>query len=207
MDADEQRRVEALEKEAARRGETKWYLSFREPQVQASESPLRIVSAGFSALDAGHDDEARTAQEDEETVRPQVAGRKSFGNFNKAKNQKADEESSDDSESDEDDGEIEDDPTGVKALIAQGRKEAAGRARADRKAKKAADSAESQRLAEQRRKKDVNLNKAHSISSGGGRVSGGGPSKKSSYLENMICHRCSEKGHMSKDCPQRGPRK
>lgn len=205
VDVEERRRAEALEKEAARRGETKWYLSVREPQVQATESPLRIVSAGFSALDGGH--EARDDEDDEETARPQVAGRKSFGNFNRAKQQKTDEDSEEDSDEDDEEGEIEDDPTGVNALIAQGRKEATDRARAERKAKKAAESAESQRLAEERRKKEVNLNKVHSISSGGGRSSGGGGQKKSSHLDDITCHRCGEKGHMIRNCPQRGSRR
>lgn len=208
--AESQKRVEAVEQEAASKGETKWYLSFKAPQVQQTESPLRIVSAGYSALDAGHEDEPRPAEDDDEPKRPLVSGRKSFGNFNRA-GKKFDEDKSeeeDDSEEDED-GEISDDPTGVKALIAQGRKDATDRAKAERRAKKAAENAESQRLAEQRRKKEVNLNKVTSISSGGGRPSGGGGKKdtSSSYFETMVCHRCKETGHMMKNCPQRGQRR
>lgn len=206
--AEEQRRVEAVEKEAARKGETKWYLSFKAPQVEVSESPLRIVSAGFSALDAGRDDEPRIAEEDEETARPQVAGRKSFGNFGKAEKKKVDvEDLSEGSESEEEEDEIEDDPTGVKTLITKGRKEAADRVRAERKAKKAADTAEMQRLAEQRRKKGVNLNKVQSISSGGGGGPRGGRDKDSSYLRNMTCHGCGGTGHKKQDCPERGARR
>lgn len=207
--AEEQKRVDAVEKEAARKGETKWYLSFKAPQVETSESPLRIVSAGFSALDAGQDDEIRIAEEDEETARPQVAGRKSFGNFGKAEKKKADddEDLSEGSESEEEEDDTEDDPTGVKALIAQGRKEAADRVRAERKAKKAADTAEMQRLAEQRRKKGVNLNKVQSISSGGGGGPKGGRDKDSAYLKNMVCHGCGGTGHKKQDCPERGRRR
>lgn len=80
---EEQKRVDALEREAAHKGETKWYLSFKEPQTPAAESPLRIVSAGYSSLDATGPGKERS-EEGEGTARPSIAGRRSFGKFNKA---------------------------------------------------------------------------------------------------------------------------
>ncbi len=78
--SEERKRVEAIEREGAGRGETKWYLSFQKPPVAQSESPLRIVSAGYSALDVVG--KARSSEDDdEEAVRPQIQGRRSFGNY------------------------------------------------------------------------------------------------------------------------------
>jgi hypothetical protein len=102
--------------------------------------------------------------------------------------------------------EDEDDPTA--ALIRQSRKEASEKARADRKAKKHAAQAESQRLAEVRRKKEIKLNRVTSISSAGsGGGAGRGPlskplSKDSPKDGQGACFSCGEKGHMKRDCPK-----
>jgi len=84
--AESQQRAEALEREAADRGESKWYLSFKEPETAIDNSPLRIVSAGYSTLDAGPSVRERSLDDDDDVIptRPQVAGRRSFGKFNKA---------------------------------------------------------------------------------------------------------------------------
>lgn len=174
---EDQKRAGEVEREGYNKGETKWYLSFQAPPATKTESPLRIVSAGYSALDSGRraqeTDSDEEEGEDDQPTRPTLAGRRSFGKFNKKieKQNNPDAEDSaaeEDEEEEEEDAEIEDDPTGVKALIAQGKKEAANRVRAERKAKKAADTAEAQRLARDRREKAVKLNKVTSISSGGG---------------------------------------
>jgi hypothetical protein len=178
--------------------ETKWYLSFRAPQLHPAASPLRVVSAGFSTLDARGRDDVSSEEEETEAPRPQMPGRKSFGKFNKKLEKQQNPQlssSSSGSESSADDEDADDDdPTGVvKALI----KDASERARAERKEKKKAALVEAQKLAEQRRKRDVNLNKVTSISNGGG--SGGGAGN----FANMTCHGCGEKGHRQADCPQK----
>ena len=81
-------------------------------------------------------------------------------------------------------------------MIVQSRKEAGEKARAERKAKRKAEKAESARLAEERRKKHVKLNALISIS-------GRSPSN-----QDIRCYRCGGKGHLQKNCPQssaRGP--
>jgi len=216
--ADEWKRRGVIEREGADRGETKWYLSLKEPEAATTASPLRIVSAGYSSLDtAGSTREQRSEEDEQEKARrPQVVGRRSFGRFNKAvevcaahevstdqaywgrqKQQNPDLSSSaSDSEVSHASGASEDesdDPTGAKALITQSRKEAGEKARVDRKAKKKADRAEAARLAEDRRKKQVKLNGLTSISGNTGGSSG---------ARDMICHGCGGKGHMRKDCPQ-----
>jgi hypothetical protein len=82
--SEERKRVEALEKEAANRGETKWYLSIKEPAPQAAKSPLRVVSAGYSTLDADSKQQRSADEEEDDTdSRSQIHGRRSFGNFNR----------------------------------------------------------------------------------------------------------------------------
>ncbi|SMQ53581.1 unnamed protein product [Zymoseptoria tritici ST99CH_1A5] len=201
--AQEQKRAAAIEQEGVSKGETKWYLSFKAPQTPAVESPLRIVSAGYSALDAVDRRAAQNSDsEDDESAKKNMPGRKSFGKFGRgpAKKDDANADLSDPDDNDEDEeeeGELddEDDPTGVKSLINQGRKEATERLRAERKEKKRAEQADALRIAKQRREKEIDLNNVTSISGGGG--------SKGSPLANMTCHQCSGKGHMARDCPQK----
>lgn len=190
-----------------------WYLSFKTPQTQVAPSPLRIVSAGFSALDAadradqkkGKKEDEDEAEETDDEAAPKWAGRKSFGKFNRKleRQQNPDISSSSDEEDEEDegddkseDGEVLDDP--VNKLIAQGEKDAAARIRAERKAKKKSDGAESARMAEQRRKKDVNLNRVANEDSPFGRQRG----SPLSAMSKVECYQCHGKGHMARDCPE-----
>jgi Zinc knuckle len=109
------------------------------------------------------------------------------------------EPSDSDSELSEDNDYNPDDPTA--GPIRASRREAAAQAHADRKAKKRAAKAEAAKLAEARRRKEINLNKVSSISSGGGlsgRGGGGGGG-----VANIECHKCGKKGHMMRDCLQR----
>ncbi|KAK4542265.1 hypothetical protein LTR36_006918 [Oleoguttula mirabilis] len=201
--AEEQKRTAALERQAADRGESKWYLSFKEPQTSATESPLLVVSAGYSMLDAASTAKERSSEEEgTEATRPSIAGRRSFGKFNKVveKQQNPDlssDSASDDSESDSDaedeDDDDDNDPTGAKALITQSRKEAGEAARKERRTKRKADKAEALRLADERRKKHVKLNQLTSISGN----TGGSPNTK-----EITCHSCGKKGHIQRDCPQ-----
>ena len=83
--AEEQKRTEALEREAADRGETKWYLSFKEPEASVAQTPLRIMSAGFSTLDSTSAARDRSSDEDVDTTKPPSSfGRRSFGKFNRS---------------------------------------------------------------------------------------------------------------------------
>lgn len=80
----ERKRSEALDQEAADRGETKWYLSVKQPQTRAQEAPLQIMSAGYSMLDSTGIATERSSDEDEiELPRPTFTGRRSFGDFGK----------------------------------------------------------------------------------------------------------------------------
>lgn len=198
---EEKKRMEASEREAAAKGETKWYLSVQQAAKPVEQSPLRIISTGYGALDSGNG-AAYDDSEDDEDAAPatNAPGRMNFGNFNKKQpkqqeNSGSSGESSSESESEsEDEG---DDPTGAKALIKQSRKEAGDRARAERKAQRKAESKEAARLAESRRKKEVNLNKVTSISGSG---------KPSSSAASMTCHSCGKKGHIKAQCPDASQR-
>ena len=83
-----------------------------------------------------------------------------------------------------------DDPNGTDALVKAVREEAARKLKAERKAKRKAEKAESIRLAEKRKKKEVKLNKLTSIS---------GWNSQST----QTCFRCGKTGHVKADCPQR----
>ena len=79
---EEKKRMEASEREAAAKGETKWYLSVQNAPKPVEQSPLRIVSAGYGALDSGkiaRDDDS----EDDVAAPANAPGRMNFGNFNR----------------------------------------------------------------------------------------------------------------------------
>jgi len=88
--AEEAKREEALERQAAEAGETKWFLSFRPEARDGSSghghrngdgSSLRVTSASYSGLDY----DPLSADWDEGVIRPAaVVGRRSFGRFNRA---------------------------------------------------------------------------------------------------------------------------
>lgn len=81
--AEERKRTEAVEREGADRGETKWYLSVQQPPRPA-HSALRIVEAGYSVLDANVEDVMSDDNEEAGETTPRlVAGRKNFGKFNR----------------------------------------------------------------------------------------------------------------------------
>lgn len=103
------------------------------------------------------------------------------------------------------------DDDSTQARSKQQRKEVADSIRKERKAKKKADQADLDKLARERRKKDLNLNKATrgpgargGISSGGqGAISSGGRgARSSSSLADMTCNECGQNGHLMRDCPQ-----
>lgn len=87
--AEEAKREEALERQAAEAGETKWFLSFRPEERDGGsrhghtngDGRLRVMSASYSGLDR----DSVSAEWDEGVVRPPaVVGRRSFGRFNRA---------------------------------------------------------------------------------------------------------------------------
>lgn len=196
----ERKRAEAVAREGAMKGETKWYLSVQTPQRPAVESPLRIVSAGYSTLDATDRKPEPDSEEDDDEEssprRPHMPGRISFGKFGRTEKKianDADISSEDEDDDDPDDDDAGEDLSGVDSLIAQGRKEATARLRAERKEEKRAAQAEANRLAEKRRAKELDLNRPSSISNGGGK----------NPKANMVCYTCGEKGHPKAECPQK----
>jgi hypothetical protein len=203
--AQELKRAEAVAREGAMKGETKWYLSVQPRTEPVVESPLRIVSAGFSTLDAADrrpepDSDEDEEEEEEQSSAPHMPGRISFGKFGRTEKKKPAEaeaeDSSEEDDSDDPDGEHdrEEDLSGVDSLIAHGRKQATARIRAERKEQKKADQAAATRLAEKRRAKELDLNRPASISKS--------PLNKNS-MANMVCYNCNEKGHPSRDCPRK----
>ncbi|KAF2437190.1 hypothetical protein EJ08DRAFT_16165 [Tothia fuscella] len=192
----DERRSIAIDRQAAEAGETRWELSVRDVLPRAHQE-LRVVHAGFAELDSGDVDEG---EEDDAGYRAKtVPGRMTFGKKPPTP-KRARSDSSSEEEDDEDDGDSDDsneDPADT--LIRQAQREAARRAREDRHAKKRAATAESDRLAEKRRKKDVNLNRVTSISNAGASPSG------RSNNNQVKCFGCGGK-HKRFDCPKAGRR-
>ena len=82
--AEDTKRAAALEREAAARGDSKWYLSFEESApIQSAQFRLQIVSAGYSTLDASGVEKQGSSEGEEDRAAPQMQGRRSFGKFNR----------------------------------------------------------------------------------------------------------------------------
>nr|POE87485.1 hypothetical protein CFP56_30074 [Quercus suber] len=159
--SEEHKRAAAVERDVVEGEETRWYLSFKEPQVVVQDARMRVVQAGFSALDAA----GPSRNTEGEDIMDRPSGRRSFGKFNKilenpnvsetdSESEDSDEFEVDQSEADQD----EDDINGANAMIREARKIAADKLRAERKAKKRAEKTEAIRLADERRKRQVKLN-------------------------------------------------
>lgn len=74
--AEELKRSQALDRQAAAAGETKWVLSYKAPKPDVIGPRMRIITAGFSTIDSA----ARTETEDSDEEEEQgVQGRRSFG--------------------------------------------------------------------------------------------------------------------------------
>ena len=81
--AEEAKKNAFIERAAAEAGETKWVLSLSDAKPSTAASTLRIVEAGYAAIDSG----APIPDSDDEDDQDQsagMAGRRSFGKFNKA---------------------------------------------------------------------------------------------------------------------------
>lgn len=192
--AEQKKHQAAVDKEAAAVGETRWVLSFKDPdEIDKKPKSMKVVTAGFAALDADEDDS-------EEETKP--VGRMTFGNFTvqkvdmhilgwatnseqkkteavPAKGGESSSESESESGSSEDDYD-DDDPTSQ--LI---REEA-------RKAKLKAKQAANNRTPK-RKNQEIDLDKITSIS---GRTST--PNQSS----NRACYSCGRTGHLNANCPE-----
>lgn len=155
---------------------------------------MRVVQAGFAVIDGegGLDD----SEDDGGAGMGGGVGRRRFGKVEKLP---ADSDSDSDS-ADTDASESSYDPTDpTAALIHESRREAAAQAHADRKAKKHAAKSEAAKLAESRRRKEVNLN----IPLSGGLSGRGGISGRGGGAV-MKCHKCGQGGHKAKECTRQG---
>ncbi|ORX97182.1 hypothetical protein BCR34DRAFT_607385 [Clohesyomyces aquaticus] len=118
---EEKKRQDALDKAAALSGETKWVLSFKDPQDGSRDSGMKVTYAGFATIDA---DDSDSDEGDHKPARMQFGGgvkkKEACQNIPKAT------EDSDQDESDEDSSEYDsDDPTA--ALIRETKREAAAK--------------------------------------------------------------------------------
>ena len=81
--AEEAKKNAFIERAAAEAGETKWVLSLNDDKTASAAPALRIVEAGYGAIDSGAPI-PESDDEEEEEQSAGMAGRRSFGKFNKA---------------------------------------------------------------------------------------------------------------------------
>lgn len=79
--AEEAKRNAFIERAAAEAGETKWVLSVQDDKPKPTEPSLRVVNAGYGAIDSGAPISESDDEEEEQSAG--MAGRRSFGKFNK----------------------------------------------------------------------------------------------------------------------------
>ncbi|KAI4733273.1 hypothetical protein E4T50_16171 [Aureobasidium sp. EXF-12298] len=205
--AEEAKKNAFIERAAAEAGETKWVLSVSDDKSETAGPGLRIVEAGYGAIDSGAPIPESDDDEEEEQSAG-MAGRRSFGKFNKAverqhnpdlssSESEHDSDASSDSDSDSEDDEDLDE---AELLLKAERKEAAAKLRAERKTQRKAEEVKSKQMAERRRSRDINLNKVGGISNAAIR-------SKQANVANMACHICGQKGHLQKDCPDKKQRR
>ncbi|KAF2705771.1 hypothetical protein K504DRAFT_459866 [Pleomassaria siparia CBS 279.74] len=204
--AEEKVRQDAVDKASAKAGETKWVLSFQDPQDGSKTGALEVVEAGFAFLDADDD------SDEEEEVRP--TRMKFGGGVPREKPVAFDEGGDEDEDEDEDESDEEsnsssedydsDDPTAE--LIRETKRAAAAKEREMKKARRRSTAEETSARTSTRTQvyEDADLGGLTSLS---GQRRGG---LSGSGLSNMECHRCKKKGHKSIDCPNNsrggGPR-
>ncbi|QDS68732.1 hypothetical protein FKW77_004443 [Venturia effusa] len=147
---EEMKRSVAVERQAAESGESRWMLSVLQPKV--APPALKIVQASFAEIDSTiSDDDMEEGEHSDNPAGKNVAGRMSFGKVAKPTSDGSSEEEDNSDEENEDD-----DP--ATAMIKEARRAAAEKLRAERRAKKTAEHAKLQRLASDRRSRQVNLN-------------------------------------------------
>ncbi|KAL8685087.1 MAG: hypothetical protein Q9224_005971, partial [Gallowayella concinna] len=200
-DAEDAKRVAAIEQIAAKVGETKWVLSTADhvPANGAEDGKLRFLTAGFSEID----------QDSFGTGRQGEVGRRKFGRWkgkeevgihrhkNGDGNTNSDSKSfsTDEAEQDDNDSDNKDEASGT-----------SGSDTDPTKASKHRDQAPMARTGDYNRKtdprsvditktKEPKLGRLTSISGGGGGASGG--------LAGVECYFCGEKGHKKADCPKK----
>ncbi|KAF2021276.1 hypothetical protein BU24DRAFT_446329 [Aaosphaeria arxii CBS 175.79] len=187
LDEEEKKRQEAVDRAAEKAGETKWVLSFKDPNEASRKPAMNVVQAGFAVIDADDD------SDDEGELQP---ARMTFGGGVKREQKKAPEsdDNSDDSAEESDSSELDsDDPTA--ALIRETKREMAERARESRKAEKRTEENA------QRRPKpiDQDMDLANLTSISGGRPGGSGGGGRD--FSTMQCFGCGQVGHRKQDCP------
>jgi hypothetical protein len=81
---EEAMRQEALDRQGNAAGETKWVLSFKEGDKLGRKSqPLRVVEASYAMIDSSPETLNVSGENNEPWRQGNVAGRRSFGRFNR----------------------------------------------------------------------------------------------------------------------------
>jgi hypothetical protein len=200
--AEDKRREAALARAGEQSGETRWVLSFKDPQHGRREPTMQVRQAGFAVIDAEEDSDDE--EEEQRPVRMQFGGGLKKKKVVRQQGRAAADSRTDDAqnpaptfkqedtESESESSDLdEDDPT--TELIRETKREVKAKERGARSKRQSEQ--DTPRRPNMPLDEDMDLRGLTSLSGGGG---GGGNS-----LSNVECHRCKQKGHMIAQCPKR----
>ncbi|KAI9781098.1 MAG: hypothetical protein M1816_002569 [Peltula sp. TS41687] len=195
--SEELKRTEAIERQAERAGETRWFLSFQDESQGAMETGsshssrcFQVIQTGFASID---EISSGSGQKDGKLVQSKQArgvGRMNFGNFSHASKEDTSTSTSGDDDASSDLDVSSHRALDADSLIEGARDKAARRSKRQEKAeRKAAKAAAAQ--AKENIEKPIKLSRLTSISGTGARESAS---------PNVECYNCGARGHMARMC-------
>ncbi|RYP69253.1 hypothetical protein DL771_006221 [Monosporascus sp. 5C6A] len=189
---EERKRQEALVRHAAESGDARWVLDTQATKMTTGngvQRPLNVVQVGFAQIDSSDNADDNIGSQD--------------GSYSPAQNNRGSDSDDSNSDSDSDSGSDDVNGTGRQSYGSQpGTPVNTGRGDEARKilqSKRNAERAKATQLAEQRRKKEVKLNRPRGSSGLASISSGGGNSLHRSPVP-ITCHRCHKTGHKAINC-------